>query len=329
MQSWSLSQPNGLSSLINTNLPPPITKDNEVQIKVHAVGLNPIDYKLTYWGYATWNYPQIIGLDIAGVIEQVGKKISTFKVGDRVFGFLDPRQAGGFAEYVCCKPASLSHIPPHVLYSDAAALPCAGFTAWIALKDKLRLPPNSIIAITGAGGGVGGFAVQLAKIMGLTVYAIAETHHHRRLLGYGADAVIDPNDNVGLTIFELTEARLLDAVIDCVSSKTASIMSALIRYNGQLVMIADQFQQIPILATTKAISIHEVALHGTYAHGTLEHIQHLSMVGEQLMTLLENHQLNPMIDKIFPFSELPQGLNYLKQNHHQGKVVVSLIDDLK
>lgn len=81
--------------------------------------------------------------------------------------------------------------------------------------------------------------MQLAKIMGLTVYAIAETHHHQRLLGYGADAAINPNDNVGLKILELTEARLLDAVIDCVSSKTASIMSALIRYNGQLVMIAE------------------------------------------------------------------------------------------
>ncbi|MDP2514667.1 alcohol dehydrogenase catalytic domain-containing protein [Photobacterium damselae subsp. piscicida] len=70
-----------------------------------------MDYKLTDWGYATWNYPQIIGLDIAGVIEQVGKEISTFKVGDRVFGFLNPRQAGGFAEYVSCKPDALSHIP--------------------------------------------------------------------------------------------------------------------------------------------------------------------------------------------------------------------------
>lgn len=94
--------------------------------------------------------------------------------------------------------------------------------------------------------------MQLAKIMGLTVYAIAETHHHQRLLGYGADAAIDPNDNVGLKILELTEARLLDAVIDCVSSKTASIMSALIRYNGQLVMIADQFQQIPIFSNNQS-----------------------------------------------------------------------------
>lgn len=324
MKAWKLTQPEGLDCLKLTRAAKPAPAADEVCIQVAAVGLNPIDYKLASWGYATWQYPQIIGLDIAGTITKTGKDVHHFRAGDRVMCFADPRRAGGFATFATVKAYALSRIPDQVSFEQAAALPCAGYSAWLAVYDKLHVQPGQRIAITGAGGGVGGFAVQLAKIAGATVYAIAEQRHHPRLLGYGADAVLDPaKDNVAMRLIELTENEMVHAVIDCVSAKSGSIMSALIRYNGEIVMVADQFNQVPLLATTKALSLHEVALHGTYAHGAPEHIHHLADIGNSLSNLVAEGKLDPMIEEVLPFDRLVEGLERLKQQSHSGKLVVT------
>ncbi|GAB6260081.1 alcohol dehydrogenase catalytic domain-containing protein [Photobacterium sp. R1] len=325
MKAWTLTEPNGLDCLQLTRTTRPKPGPAEVRIQVAAAGLNPIDYKLAHWGYATWDYPQVMGMDIAGTIESVGSRVRQYKPGDRVFTFLDPRQCGGFAEYVCCKTDALSRLPASVSFEQAAALPSAGYSAWLAVHDKLRLAPGQRIAITGAGGGVGGFAAQLAKLADATVYAIAAKQHHARLQSYGVDAVIDTDkENVALRLIELTEDRLLHAVIDCVSARSGSLMSSLIRYNGQIVMVADQFNQVPLLATTKAISMHEVALHGTYAHGAPEDIRHLADIGNSLSNLVAEGKLDPMLDKLFPFDQLKDGLTQLYNQQHSGKLVVVL-----
>lgn len=324
MKAWKLIRPEGLDCLKLTRATKPTPGADEVCIEVAAVGLNPIDYKLASWGYATWQYPQIIGLDIAGTITRAGKDVHHFRPGDRVACFLDPRHAGGFANFATSKAYAVSRIPDVVSYEQAAALPCAGYSAWLAVHDKLRTQPGQRIAITGAGGGVGGFALQLAKLAGATVYAIAEQRHHHRLRDYGADAVLDPTtDNVAMRLIELTEDELVHGVIDCVSAKSGSIMSALVRYNGEIVMVADQFNQVPLLATTKALSLHEVALHGTYAHGTLEHIHHLADIGNSLSNLVAEGKLDPMIEEVLPFDRLAEGLERLKQQSHSGKLVVT------
>ncbi|MDX1301006.1 alcohol dehydrogenase catalytic domain-containing protein [Photobacterium sp.] len=325
MKAWKLTLPEGLPCLKLTRARKPTPAAGEVCVKVAAVGLNPMDYKLASWGYATWQYPQIIGLDVTGTVDTVGRDVTNFKSGDRVLFFADPRTAGGFAEYATCKAMAVSRIPDTLEFYQAAALPCAGYSAWLAVYDKLRVENSQHIAITGAGGGVGGFAVQLAKLAGATVYAIAEKKHHQRLLGYGIDAVIDPDkENVAMRLIELTEAQLVHSVIDCVSAKSGSVMSALIRYNGQIVMVADQFNQVPLLATTKALSIHEVALHGTFAHGNAEHIHHLADIGNSLSNLVAEGKLDPMVEQVLPFEQLTDGLQQLKDHCHSGKLVVKI-----
>ncbi|ELR64935.1 zinc-containing alcohol dehydrogenase [Photobacterium marinum] len=324
MKAWKLTKPEGLNKLKLARAVKPKPASDEVCIHVAAAGLNPMDYKLASWGYATWEYPHIIGLDIAGVVSSVGKEVSHLNPGDRVFCFADPRKAGGFAHYATVKANLLSRIPDSVSFEQAAALPCAGYSAWLAVHDKLDIQPGQHIAITGAGGGVGGFAVQLARMAGAHVYAIAEQRHRHRLLNYGAEAVIDPTqDNVAMRIINLTEDHLLHAVIDCVSAKSGSIMSTLIRYNGEIVMIADQFNQVPLLATTKAISMHEVALHGTYAHGAPEDVHHLADIGNTLTSLVAEGKLDPMIQEVLPFDKLAEGLKKLQRQKHSGKLVVS------
>lgn len=325
MKAWKLNQPEGIDQLVLTTAIQPTPSAEDVCIKVEAVGLNPIDYKLAHWGYATWDYPQIIGLDIAGTITKVGKSVHHFQPGDRVMAFLDPREGGGFAEYTKVKAYALSRLPNNVSFTQAAALPCAGYSAWIAVHDKLRLESGQSIAITGAGGGVGGFAVQLAKLLGATVYAIADGQHHQRLLSYGADEVIDPHtENIAMRLIEYTEDKLVHGVIDCVSAKSGSTMSALVRYNGHIVMIADQFNQVPLLATTKALSLHEVALHGTYSHGHIEHIHHLADIGNQLANLVSEGQLDAMVDHVYSFDQLPDALKHLNEQQHSGKLVMQV-----
>lgn len=325
MKAWKLTQPEGIQCLKLSRASRPTPAADEVCIKVNAAGLNPIDYKLAHWGYATWTYPHIIGLDVAGTVASVGDSVRHFRPGDRVMCFLDPRVAGGFAEYTLAKAYAISRLPETVSFTDAAALPCAGYTAWLAVHDKLRLQTGQSVVISGAGGGVGGFAVQLAKQAGATVYAIAENQHHMRLYDYGADHVIDPEtENTAMRLIELTEDKRVHAVIDCISAKSGSMLSALIRYNGHIVMIADQFNQVPLMATTKAISLHEVALHGTYAHGLIEHIQHLADIGNQLANWVAEGRLDAMVSQVFYFDALPEALELLKRQQHSGKLVLSL-----
>ncbi|MDV5169277.1 zinc-binding dehydrogenase [Photobacterium rosenbergii] len=325
MKAWKLNQPEGIDQLVLTTATQPTPSDEDVCIKVEAVGLNPIDYKLAHWGYATWNYPQIIGLDVVGTITKVGKNVHHFRPGDRVMAFLDPRDGGGFAQHTKAKAYAVSRLPDNVSFTQAAALPCAGYSAWIAIHDKLRLETGQSIAITGAGGGVGGFATQLAKLAGATVYAIADGQHHQRLLSYGADEVIDPHtENIAMRLIEYTEDKLVHGVIDCVSAKSGSTMSALVRYNGHIVMIADQFNQVPLLATTKALSLHEVALHGTYSHGHTEHIHHLADIGNQLANLVSEGKLDAMVDHVYAFDQLPEALKHLNEQQHSGKLVMQV-----
>ncbi|MGF1862282.1 zinc-binding dehydrogenase [Photobacterium profundum] len=323
MNAWRLTKPEGLTHLELEDTEKPTPNSDEICIQVAAVSLNPMDYKLASWGYATWNYPQVIGLDVSGTVTEVGKNVVQFKAGDRVLFFADPRTAGGFAEFVTSKANAVSRIPDSLDFQQAAALPCAGYSAWMAVYDKLQAKPGQHIAITGAGGGVGGFAVQLAKLAGAHVYAIADQQHHERLLQYGADAVIDPHkDNLAMRIIGLTEDHLLHSVIDCVSAKSGSMMSALIRYNGHIVMVADQFNQVPLLATTKALSLHEVALHGTFAHGSPEHIYHLADIGNNLSNLVAEGKLDAMVTEVLTFKQLVKGLEKLKTMSHSGKIVV-------
>ncbi|MCG7497794.1 zinc-binding dehydrogenase [Vibrio sp. Of7-15] len=328
MKAWLLTKPSSIESLTLGEASIPVPKANEVLIKVAAVGLNPYDYKLAEWGSPNWQYPKILGLDIAGTVIEIGESVTNVKAGDRVFFFANPDQAGGFAEYATGRAVAVSKIPAGMSFIQAATLPCAGFTAWQAIHDKLRLQPGQCIAITGAGGGVGGFATQLALLQGATVYAISSAKHHARLERYGVHAVIDyQSENVPLRLLEVTEDHMVEALIDCVSVSSATKLSRLLRFNGQIVMVADRFDQAPLATSTKAITLHEVSLGAVYAHGDDNHIAHLAYMGEQLAKLVVEDKLDTMIDTVLPFEELCGGLARLQVHHTSGKLVISVTEE--
>ncbi len=185
---------NGPDAVRLGEAPEPTPAPTEVKVRVHAAGVNPVDY-YTSGGLAynrVLTLPFIHGWDVAGVVEEVGYGVSRFTVGDRVFGMpWFPRQAGGYAEFVTAPSRHFAVIPAELSYTEAAALPLAGLTAWQMLVDVARVEPGQRVLISAAAGGVGHLAVQIAKARGAYVIGTARAAKHGFLSELGADEVVD------------------------------------------------------------------------------------------------------------------------------------------
>lgn len=185
---------NGPDAVRLGEAPDPTPAPTEVKVRVHAAGVNPVDY-YTSRGLAynrVLRLPFVHGWDVSGVVEEVGYGVSRFTVGDRVFGMpWFPRQAGGYAEFVTAPSRHFAAIPAELTFPEAAALPLAGLTAWQMLVDVARVEPGQRVLISAAAGGVGHLAVQIAKARGAYVIGTARAAKHGFLLRLGADEVVD------------------------------------------------------------------------------------------------------------------------------------------
>jgi len=161
MKAVLLDAPGPPSSLRIGELPDPVPSAEEVLVRVHAAALNPVDYKVAAIGSELWSYPHVLGVDVAGVIEQVGGKIDGWRPGDRVFYHATWRRPGAYAELNTVPSHTIARIPASISYVDAAAIPCAGLTAYSALHRRLYCKSGDIVLVHSGSGGVGGFAIQL------------------------------------------------------------------------------------------------------------------------------------------------------------------------
>jgi NADPH:quinone reductase-like Zn-dependent oxidoreductase len=184
----------GVGTLTPVDLEKPEPMPGEIQVRVIAAGVNPVDV-FTREGRAynrVLRLPFVNGWDVAGVVESVGYGVSRFRPGDRVLGMpWFPREAGGYAEYVAAPARHFAHLPEELGFSEAAALPLCGLTAWQMLTEVARVEPGQRVVVAGAAGGVGHLAVQIAKTRGAFVIATAGAAKHAFLTGLGADETID------------------------------------------------------------------------------------------------------------------------------------------
>ncbi|WP_288491716.1 zinc-binding dehydrogenase [uncultured Acinetobacter sp.] len=308
---------------VETDIEIPEPAAGEVRIKVMSSSINPVDYKFAKNG-TTLQLPHILGIDAAGIVDAVGHDVTTWRKGDRVISLTNLWRWGGFAEYVVVDANSISAIPEQLDFNTAATIPCAGITAWQALYRKAPFHAGQQILVNGAGGGVGGFVVQLAKLMGLEVYATASSEPER-IKALGADHIINyKQDNIIERIHALTEGRGVDAVIDLISSETSLQLATVLRHNGHLISVSGRIDQNPIPSFTKAISIHEVALGFAYQHGDDENLRDIAAGGEFLATLMANGKLDPMIQNVITLDELENGLHQAEHGKTQGKVVIEI-----
>ncbi|MDG4657134.1 zinc-binding dehydrogenase [Ectobacillus antri] len=302
----------------------PTPQKGEVLVEVHAAGLNPVDYKTGTNGNPNWVYPHILGLDVAGVIAEVGEGVTEWKKGDRVVYHGDWIRPGGYAQYSITTAQTVSRIPDSVSFEDAAAIPTAGYTAYQALFRKLPLERIHTILIHGGAGGVGGFGVQLAKLAGKTVISTASAHNHEYVKSLGADYVIDyREENVKERIMEITNGRGVDAVVDAVSRQSATDSLDMLAFMGHIVYIAGAPDFAHIKPFTKVVSYHEIALAAAH-QADFESQKDLAVMGDEMLALIAEGKISSLLEEIISFEEVPAALARLSERHVKGKIVAKI-----
>lgn len=310
-------------------IPRPQPAKGQVRVRVEAASLNPVDWKLAT-GFAPWWHgtgAHVVGLDGAGVIDSVGPDVTEWSVGDRVSWHSDLNRQGVLAEFSLVDSHVLSRLPDDIAATSAAALPCAGLTAYQALVRKARVEAGQTVLVQGASGAVGGFAIQIAKAKGATVIALARKDQEPRVRSLGADHVLDRHaTDLKEQVRALTGGYGADIMLEVANPGDARQSLDLIRYNGHLLCI----DPMPVLSQvppyTYAASIHEVALGGAYAAGHLPTQRDFAVMGDAMLALLQQKKLDPMIEQIIPLESAVDALKTMRERSAAGKIVVRIGD---
>ena len=297
--------------------------DDELLIRVHAAGLDPgvwhlmtgLPYLVRLMGFGLRKPKiRIRGMDVAGTVEVAGRNVTQLKEGDQVYGTCD----GSFAEYACAKAERLAPKPANLSFEQAAAVPVSGMTALNGLRDAGKLQPEQKVLIIGAAGGVGTYAVQLAKAFGGVVTGVCSTSKAELVRAIGADEVID------YTLEDFTEGtRRFDLILDTAGRRPLSHLRRALAPQGTLVIVGGEggdrwlggFQR-QIFAPVRAL-FTEQKLMGLISKERQQDL--LTLKG-----LIEAGKLKPVIDRTYPLSEAREAIRYLEQGHARGKVVLTV-----
>lgn len=325
MKALLLKKKGNIDNLYVDFIRKPEPRDREIRVKVRAVGLNPVDYQLIDSGFPSWDYPFILGLDVAGEVESIGSGIEDLNIGDRIVYHGNLARPGGYAEYTIVPEHVVAKIPNSVTFEEAAAVPCAGMTAYQAINRKFHPYPVESILIHGGNGAVGGFAIQLAKKQGLKVISTCSQENMDHVKALGADYTVDyKNQNVTDQILKITSGRGVDAIINTISKLSAEEDLQRIAFNGHLVCVAGIADNELIPPFTKGVSIHEIALGGAYLSNHHKSQLDLSIMLTDLMKMLSKKELDPLITKVISLEEIPENLQLLKERHVRGKIIAKL-----
>lgn len=306
--------------LKEVDLPPLV--DDKVRIAIKAVSVNPVDFKIAKGEFAL-PLPRIIGIDFSGYVVECGTCITDFHPGDAVFGLADLFTQGTFAQFIDMNPAALSRMPKGISFPEAAVIPCAGITAWQAIMQKVVIPKGSSILITSGGGGVGGFAIQFARLLETQIITTA-SKNFERIYKLGATDIINyKNESIPDRVQEITKGKGLKTVIDLVSPESAYENAKLLRYNGSIVSIQGRPQASPFAPFTHALTLSEVALGAAYSAGDDLSLQEMAKAGEEIAALIVAKKVDPMITHIYSFEDIPEVLSQVASRQTEGKVVVT------
>ena len=293
----------------------PTPKDNEVLVKVHASTLNAADLDFLTGKIQFSRKPRyhILGSDIAGVIEEIGRNVKEFQPGDEIFVDLSRCGFSAFAEYACVPENALSLKPASITFEEAATLPQAGILALQGLRDKRQIQPGEKVLINGAGGGVGTFAVQIAKLFGAEVTGVDSTEKLDIVRSIGADHVIDYTQEDFIT-----SGQHYDLILDVVVSHSISNYKRVLNPKGILRMVGGSMGKVfkaallgPLISRNKKMSIV------VWRPNKKEDMVFLT-------ELLEAGKVVPVIDRRYPLSEVAEAFRYLEEGHHKGKIVITM-----
>ncbi|WP_410501524.1 zinc-binding dehydrogenase [Exiguobacterium acetylicum] len=297
----------------------PTPAEGQALIRVKTAALNPVDYKAT--NNPAWSFPHIPGVDLAGVVEQIGPGAEV-KIGDRVAIHTNLQRNGAFAEFALVDTRALALISEEVSFAEAAAILCAGMTAYEAIVQKMNTTGKETILIHAGAGGVGGIGIQLAKRLGLSVATTASTENHEWVKQLGADLAIDyKKENVTEVIRDWTNGRGADLIFNTVGRDEATADLGRLAFSGQLAFIAGGPDQSVVKPFTLSPSIHEVALAAAYASEDDRAIRNLGHMASELLKLVAAKELDPLVTEEIPAADIVKGLQRLSERHVRGKII--------
>ncbi|MGM7723855.1 zinc-binding dehydrogenase [Metabacillus sp. Hm71] len=325
MKAWFIKNPGSIGNLTWGDIQDVTAGEGQLVVKVVSTALNPVDYKMIENGSNNWSYPHIPGVDLAGEVVEIGEYVVGFKVGDRVACHTDLNQKGAFAEKAVIDAHAAAKIPEGVSYDQAAAVLCAGMTAYQAVIQKLNHHHKKTILIHAGAGGVGGYAIQLAKELGLKVFTTASSHNHSWVTSLGADVAIDyKTEDVTKRILEETNNEGVDLIFNTVGSNEATEDLKRLAFSGHMAYIAGAPDMSNVKPFTLSPSIHEVALGAAHSSGSIRARENLAFMAKELLERVDAGTLDPMITEVLPKEELPAGLDKLKGRHVRGKIIIRM-----
>lgn len=325
MKALVLEKPGKPNTLRIADVRMPEPGPGEVRLKVNAVGLNPVDYKVAASGVPGWEYPFILGLDVAGMIDSCGDDTPGWKIGDEVFYHGNLAKPGGYAEYAVAPVHILAKKPAKVSFAETAAIPCAGMTAYQILSRKIPVKPDHKILIHAAAGGVGGFAVQIARELGLEIMATCSKRNFDHVRKLGADHLIDYNtEDVTQRVLDITGGRGADIAINTVDPETATKDMERLAFGGHLACVVGLPDFSVIEPFTKALSVHESALGGAHLSGDRKSQEDLAAMANELIAWLRDEKIVSMLKETISMEEIPDALARLEERHVTGKIVAQI-----
>ncbi|HYL63376.1 MAG TPA: NAD(P)-dependent alcohol dehydrogenase [Candidatus Methylomirabilis sp.] len=305
-----------------TDVEKPAPKDDEVLIRIRAASVNPYD-----WHFMRGEpYPlrlgtglrkpkvQRLGVDAAGQVEAVGKNVTQFKAADAVFGM----SKGAFAEYACASASKVVLKPDSVTFEQAASAPIAALTALQGLRDKGQIQPGQKILINGAAGGVGTFAVQIAKSFGAEVTGVCSTRNAEMIRSIGADHAID------YTQEDFTQRpQRYDLILDCIGNHSLSACRRVLTPKGTYLIVGGPAGAWMIGFAARLIKSAVMSRFVSHKVGFVPakaRQEDLTTIGQ----LIASRRVTPVIDRRYKLNELPEAIRYLETGHARGKVVITL-----
>lgn len=292
----------------------PTPKDDEILVKVFAAGVNSFDGVLAAGKFSKpgsgTTLPWHPGYDIAGTVEKVGSKVAKFKAGDAVYAFITILKGGGYAEYAVAKETDAALKPATISFIEAAGVPSVALTAWQALVDKANVQSGQTVLIQGASGGVGMFAIQIAKIRGAKVFATASTANQDFLKELGADVPIDYKTQKFEDI-----AKNVDAVIDGVGGETLARSYPIVKKGGIIVTLTDDVDK----AQLEKYGIRGASL------VVRNNGDELGQIGK----LINEKKIKVVVSETFPLADASKAQTQANTGHARGKIVLKVRDEAK
>ena len=295
------------------DVPKPELKGDEILVRVIAAAVNPVDTYVRqgkFFERSANEGPVILGYDIAGVVEKTGAEAKKFKAGDPVYSYLSVSRGGGYAEFALAKESETALKPKNISFEQAAAVPLAATTAWQALTNDAKIQKNQTILIHGGSGGVGSFAVQIAKARGLKVIATASTAHQELLKQLGVDQAIDYTT----AKFEDT-VKDVDVVLNCVRADALGRSYGVVKKGGTIVSITDEPDQAE--CAKRGITCSRMGAHPD------------SNALEELTKLIEAGKMQVIVSQTFPLADTAKAHQQIETHHTLGKIVLKVADEKK